>query len=364
MGAARQGVGLVGLGMALRPHLKSLRDLSDRAVIRAAWSPSADRRAKADGDLGLPVVGSLDAMLSDKAIQSVFVLAPPLAHLELVLRCAAAGKHVLVEKPLDVSSERALRAIRAMDAAGLQLGVVFQHRFRPGALALRAWLEEGRLGRLVSGSAAIRWWRTPAYFREPGRGMRGRDGGGVLLTQAIHTLDLLLDLAGPVRCVTALTRNSGLRAIDTEDIACGAIEFANGAVGSLDATNVAYPGFPERIELACEAGTAVLAGEVLDIYLQDGRHERIGEAPARHDIGDPMDFDHGPHRALIRDFLDSVEAGRPPRVHGRSALRVIRLIEAMLQSSGSGQAVMLQDGSPDGAPAAFTSSFSDPEATS
>jgi len=341
MTPARQTIGLVGLGMALGPHLASLRDLSGRAEIASAWTPSPQRRAAAR-DMGLPVVETLDAMLADPALESVLLLTPPLTHLELIQRCAAAGKHVLVEKPLDVSTERALEAIRTMEDAGLHLGVVLQHRFRPAAIALRGLLQGGTLGRLVSGSASIRWWRTPAYYAEPGRGMKARDGGGVLLTQAIHTLDLLLDLAGPVRRLTALTRNSGLRATDTEDIACGAIEFQNGAVGTIDATTVAYPGFPERIELACERGTAVMSGESLDVYHQDGRHEHMAPPEYQRDPSNPMAFDHGAHRALIEDFLDSVRCGRPPGVHGRSALRVQALIEGFLRSSDEQRAITLE----------------------
>ena len=341
MSAPKQKMAVVGLGMALRPHLKSLQDLADQVELGAAWTPSPQRREKAAQELGLPVVDTLDAILADDSIQSVLLLTPPLTHLELIERCAAAGKHVLIEKPLDVSLERAARAVQIMEDAGLQLGVVLQHRFRPAAIALRQLMRDGTLGRLVSGSAAIRWWRTPAYYAEPGRGMMARDGGGVLLTQAIHTLDLLLDLAGPVRRISAMTRTSGLRAMDTEDIACGAIEFEHGAIGSIDATTVSYPGFPERIELACAHGTAVMTGEALDVYYQDGRHQHIDPPEFQRDITDPMAFDHGPHRALIQDFLDSIQAGRPPMVSGRSALRVQALIEGFLESSRQQRTISL-----------------------
>ncbi|MGB3425606.1 MAG: Gfo/Idh/MocA family oxidoreductase [Castellaniella sp.] len=343
MNAPKQKIGLVGLGMALRPHLKSLHDLSDQVDIGAAWTPSPHRREAAARDLGLPVADTLEALLADPDIGSVLLLTPPLTHLDLIGRCAAAGKHVLVEKPLDVSTDRALQAIRLMEDAGLRLGVVLQHRFRPAAMALRTLMRAGELGRLVSASASIRWWRTPAYYAEPGRGMLARDGGGVLLTQAIHTLDLLLDLAGPVRRITALTRNAGLRATDTEDIACGAVEFDNGAIGSIDATTVSYPGFPERIELACERGTAVMTGEALDVYRQDGRREHVDPPAFERDSSDPMAFDHGAHRAVIQDFLDSTRTDRPPMAHGRSALRVQSLIEGFLQSSERQCAVTLSD---------------------
>ena len=165
--------------------------------------------------------------------------------------CAQAGKHVLLEKPLDVTAERANQSVALMEQAGLNFGVVFQFRFRTASIALREMLDSGDLGELISGSASIRWWRSPEYYAEPGRGMKARDGGGVLLTQAIHTLDLFMSLAGPVSKVSAMVKTTPLRAIDTEDLVAAAVEFKNGAIGTIDATTVSYPGQPERIELAC-----------------------------------------------------------------------------------------------------------------
>jgi predicted dehydrogenase len=333
MNQPTQRIAIVGLGMALKPHLKSLRDLSDRVEIAAVWSPSEARRAQAVQEYNLPVAATLDAIFADASIQSILLLTPPMTHLDLVERSAASGKHVLLEKPLDVSVARAEKAVQAMQHAQRQLGIVLQHRFRAASLRLRQLVDAGELGRLVSASASIRWWRTPEYFAEPGRGMKDRDGGGVLLTQAIHTLDLFLSLTGPARKVMAYAANSGLRAIDTEDIVAGAVTFDEGVIGTLDATTVAYPGFPERIELACAQATAVLSGDELDVYFHDGRRLHVGEAPFVKDNSDPMSFSHEAHKALIADFLDAIQAHRPPAIDGRSALHVHRLIEALLHSA-------------------------------
>ena len=189
-------------------------------------------------------------MLADRSIDIVFLLTPPTTHLELVEQCAAAGKHVLLEKPIDVTSERAAKGVAAMDKAGRKFAIMLQHRFRDASRKLRAAVDGGELGALVSGSASIRWWRPPEYFAQPGRGMKARDGGGVLITQAIHTLDLFQSLTGPIARVDGFRQTSPLRKIDTEDIVGAGVEFANGAIGTIDATTVAYPGFPERIELA------------------------------------------------------------------------------------------------------------------
>jgi predicted dehydrogenase len=339
----RLRVAIIGLGMAHKPHLQSLRELGHIAEIAACHAPSAARReefGRANPDL--LIAADLDGVLRDKSIDAVILLTPPTTHLDLVERCAAAGKHVLIEKPIDVSVERARRAVEAMSRAGLAFGVVLQHRFRSATRKLRTLVQDGELGQLLSASAAIRWWRSPEYFAQPGRGMKARDGGGVLLTQAIHTLDLFQSLTGPVARVAAIVKTSPLRRIDTEDIAVAAVEFHNGAAGTIDATTVSYPGFPERIELACENATAVLAAESLEVFWKDGRHDRHEGSSAGGGGGaDPMAFSHEAHKALIADFLDAVRDRREPLVSGREAVKVQVLIEAMLQSSAEKRAVSI-----------------------
>ena len=339
----RLRVAIIGLGMAHKPHLQSLRELGDVAEIAGCHAPSAARREEFRRDNpDLPVAAELDSVLQDKNVDAVVLLSPPTTHLDLVERCAAAGKHVLLEKPVEVSLERARRAVEIMGRAQLTLGVVLQHRFRAAARKLQTLVQSGELGSLLSASAAIRWWRSPEYFAQPGRGMKARDGGGVLLTQAIHTLDLFQSLTGPIGRVAAITKTSPLRRIDTEDIAVAAIEFHNGGAGTIDATTVSYPGFPERIELACENGTAVLAAESLEVFWKDGRHDRHEGSSAGGGGADPMAFSHEAHKALITDFLDAVRNRREPVVSGREAVKVQVLIEAILQSSAEGRAVSIE----------------------
>ncbi len=338
----RLRLAIVGLGMAHKPHLQSLRELQDVAEIAPCYAPSATRReAFGAANPDLPLASDLDAVLQDRSIDAVVLLTPPTTHLDLVERCATAGKHVLLEKPVDVSVERAQRAVEAMSQAGLAFGVVLQHRFRAAARQLRALVQSGDLGNLLSASASIRWWRPPEYFAQAGRGMKARDGGGVLLTQAIHTLDLFQSLTGPVAQVAAIAKTSPLRRIDTEDIAVAAVEFDNGAAGTIDATTVSYPGFPEWIELACENATAVLAAESLEVFWKDGRYDRHEGSSEGGGGADPMAFSHEAHKALIADFLEAVHDRREPLVSGREAVKVQVLIEAMLQSSVEGRAVSI-----------------------
>lgn len=334
---AKHRVGIIGLGMALKPHLKSLEELPDRIEIAACFTPSAERRKAFAAANKHPIVDSLDAILGDKSIDVVFVLTPPMSHLELVEQCAAAGKHVLLEKPIDFTSVRGEQQVAAMDKAERKFAVMLQHRFRDASRKLRAAVQSGELGELVSASASIRWWRTPEYFAQPGRGMKARDGGGVLITQAIHTLDLFQSLTGPIAKVTAFAKTSPLRRIDTEDIVAGAIEFKNGAIGTIDATTVSYPGFPEKLELACTNATAVLNAETLDIYFKDGRHVHHEGATSKSGGADPMAFPNDAHKGLIVDFLNAIDGNREPESSGRESLKVMRLIEAMLASAEQGR---------------------------
>jgi UDP-N-acetyl-2-amino-2-deoxyglucuronate dehydrogenase len=338
------GIAVVGLGMAHKPHIAALRELSaeGRARIVACHAPSAERR-EAFGKLhpDLPLAADLSAVLADPAVDAVIVLTPPMTHTELVAKCAAAGKHVLLEKPLDVTVARAQQSVELMERAGLRFGVVLQHRFREASKKLAAILGTGELGEIISASASIRWWRPPDYYAQPGRGMKARDGGGVLLTQAIHTLDLFQSLAGHVTRIAAIARTSPLRSIDSEDIACAAVEFANGAIGTIDATTVSFPGFPEKIELACAKATAVLEAESLTVYHQDGRIDRHEGGESKSGGADPMAFSHEAHKGVISDFLDAVEQKRDPLVSGTEALKVQVLIEGLLASSESGTAIAL-----------------------
>jgi predicted dehydrogenase len=324
------------------PHAKSLLDLRGRVEVAHAYSRSEERRRAFAARFDFPVTGDLEGILHDESVDAVMILAPPAAHLELVLRFAAAGKHVLLEKPLERSSERALRLVEAAEAAGIKLGVVFQHRFREASERLRALLAEGALGELAVANVISPWWRPQAYYDEPGRGTLARDGGGVLITQAIHSLDLLLSLAGPVAEVAAIAGTTRLHRMETEDFAGAGLRYANGAYGALIATTAEYPGFPERIELIGTKGSAILTAGVVTMRYQDGREAQFGEEQSTGGGADPMAFPHDAHRALLTDFLDAIDHDRNPRVTGREALHVHHLIDAVLRASAERRTVAVR----------------------
>ncbi len=333
---------VIGAGLGSAPYFRSLADLSAR--VQVAWVCGRDLARLQAGGLpaGARATTRLADALEDPGVQAVLVLTPPNTHLELVQQAARAGKHVLVEKPLDVDLQRASALVKACEEAGGLLAVMLQHRLRAGAQALAELRRSGALGHLISASASVRWWRPQSYYDVPGRGTLARDGGGVLITQAIHTLDLLLTLTGLPQRVTGLATTSAVHRMGTEDTAAALLQWPGGAMAVVQATTAACPGYPERIEWNGTLGTATLESGVMTAQFHDGRTVSAG---ARQDSGggaDPMAFDHAPHRSVLLDFIDAVQQGRPPAVTGRSALAVQRVIEAWMASSYSGSAVELR----------------------
>jgi UDP-N-acetyl-2-amino-2-deoxyglucuronate dehydrogenase len=333
---ARRRVAIIGLGMAVTPHAKSLLDLGDRVEVAYAFTPSASRREAFAARFPFPLADRLDTVLADPGVDAVLVLTPPNTHLDLVQRAAEAGKHVLLEKPVDITAERARQLITICRRRKVTLGIVLQHRYRPAAIRLRQLLEAGALGRITSASAQIRLWRPQSYYDQPGRGTKARDGGGVLLTQGIHTLDLLISLAGAVEEVMAHALTTPVHRMETEDLATATLRYRNGALGTIEATTAAFPGYPERITLAAEQGHATLEGTALTVAFQDGRRVEMAADESSGGTGaDPMAFPHDYHRALLRDFLDALDSGSDPMVDGEAGLRVQVLIEAILRSAAT-----------------------------
>lgn len=333
-------IAVIGLGMAVTPHAKGLMDLADDVEVVHAFAPSEARRAAFAERFPFPLTDSLDTILNDASVEAALVLTPANTHLPITEQLAAAGKHVLLEKPLDITTERSEALVAACRKAGVKLGVVLQHRFRPAGMKLAEVLTSGALGAIVGCSTVIRLWRPQDYYDEPGRGTFARDGGGVLISQGIHTLDLMMSLAGPVAEVTGFTTTTPLHRMETEDLVCAAARFANGAFGTIDATTAAYPGFAERIELACEKGTASLVGTELLVQFTSG--ERIvveADKSAGGTGADPMAFPHDYHRAVMADFIDALRNDREPKVTGEEALKVHRLIDALIETGKAGRPV-------------------------
>lgn len=343
MNGPRTGLAVIGAGLASAPYWSSLEALADQAELRWLVGHSAERvqavrRARFPAALATT---DLAQALADPAVQAVLLLTPPSTHLELGLRCAEAGKHVLVEKPVGLRSCETARLVEAFEARGLHLGVMLQHRLRGASVALKKLVAAGSLGTVTTAAVDVRWWRPQSYYDGPGRGSLARDGGGVLLTQAIHTLDLFLDIAGMPAQVFAFAGTSAAHRMECEDVVTAVLRYADGGVATVNATTAAYPGFAERIEISGTRATACLSAGQLEVHFLDGRRDTVGDAESLGAGADPMAFSHHAHCAALADFLDAVAHGRTPAVSGRSVLPVRRLIDAILASAGSAQLVGL-----------------------
>lgn len=338
----RRRIALIGLGMAVTPHARSLIDLQDRAEVAYAFSPTAARRDAFAAQFPFPLCNDLDTIVMDRSVEAVIVLTPANTHLDIVQLCAEGGKHILLEKPVEITTPRATRLVEICEQNNVTLGIVLQHRFRPAGLRLAELLREDELGEIVSCSTTIDLWRPQSYYDEPGRGSFARDGGGVLISQGIHTLDLMQNLVGPVAEVRGYAMTSSVHHMETEDVAMAALRYESGALGTVSATTAAYPGFLERIRIVCRHGTATLEGASLEVAFHDGRKENVRPTATAGGTGaDPMAFPHDWHRRLIENFLDALDQGCPPQVTGREALKVHRLIDALIEAGHSGDTVAI-----------------------
>lgn len=327
----RIGVALIGLGPGSEPHLASLRELQERVDLRWAVTRSDPERARSKVPGHTQVTTDIARVLHDPGVQAVIVATPAHTHLDIAGQALAAGKHTLVEKPLDVSLAKAEQLVALAAASGLRFGVVLQHRFRPGAMRLRELMMSTSLGVLQAGVLQIPWWRSQGgYYDQPGRGSISRDGGGVLLTQAIHALDLFRSLVGIRDVVASQVRTTTIHRIETEDFAAALLTLGNGAPGVLMATTAMYPGRAESLELVCSLASASLVGGTLRVQYHDGRNEVV-EGETRSGSGDSiMDFSPAAHLALQQDFFDAIAQGRSPAVSGEEALETHRVIEKIL----------------------------------
>jgi len=327
---------LIGSGMVAATHVAALRDASG-VRLHGVWSRSPDRAEKLADPEGARVYQSLDAVAADPEVDFVIVLTPPNARADLIAPLIAAGKPILMEKPVARDGTEARALVETCAAAGVPLGIVFQHRMREASLAAAKLVASGDLGALGLVEIAVPWWRAQSYYDEPGRGTYVRDGGGVLISQAIHTIDLALSLTGPVASVQAMTATTRFHEMEAEDLAVAGLRFANGAVGSLTATTASFPGGAEWIRLHFDRASLHLEAGVLTVSHRDGRVETHGAKGGTGGGADPMAFTHAWHQGIIEDFAGALREGRDPVATGQAALASHALIDAITHSARSGQ---------------------------
>lgn len=339
------GVALIGAGMIAERHVSALSASIAKARLVAVVSrhPERARRLAQYYEGPTPLFTSdLSMVTSDPTVRVVLVATPPSVRIDLIRALAVAGKHVLLEKPVARNVSEAEQVVEICQKAGVVLGVLFQHRMREPSLAAGRILQNGGLGEPGHVEISVPLWRAQSYYDELDRGSYTRDGGGVLITQAIHTIDLALSLTGPVTRVQAMIATTPLHRMESEDFAVAGLQFATGAVGSLVASTASFPHRREIIRLHCQRGSLCLEPDVLTITWRDGQIEKypsVADSTFISSDGSKI----GWHQRVIDDFLDALLNDREPMVSGHQALASHRLIEAIELSSREGAAIELTE---------------------
>ena len=348
---ANHGFGIIGCGMIAEFHTKAINEIPGAKVV-AAFSRSGANGAKianlAGGDC--QIYDELGAMLAHPGVDVVCVCTPSGAHLEPAVQAARAGKHVVVEKPLEITLARCDAIIDACDQAGVRLCTIFPSRFSPANLSLKHAIDSGRFGRLTLGDTYVKWWRTQDYYDSGGwRGTWNLDGGGALMNQAIHNVDLLYWLMGDIASVQAMTATLVHDRIEVEDTAVAAIRFRNGALGVIEAATSAFPGLLKRTEIHGEHGSARVEQDDITLW-QFGTTQADDEAiqttiaaakSVSSGASDPRGITHAGHRAQLADFLKAIDSGGKALVDGREGRKSVEIIRAIYQSAKTGSAVAL-----------------------
>jgi UDP-N-acetyl-2-amino-2-deoxyglucuronate dehydrogenase len=343
------GFGIVGCGVIAPFHARAIAGLEGARLIAVA-DENAERAQGLATDFNVEAL-SIDAMLSRPDIDVVCVCVPSGRHAEIGAMAATAGKHVIVEKPIEVTLEAADRLIDSCKRNGVVLSVISQHRWDDGIRELKHLVDSGQLGRLVLGDAIIKWYRTQAYYDSgEWRGTVELDGGGALMNQGVHYVDLLRWVMGPVERVFAQTRTLAHERIEVEDVALVVLSFAGGAVGVIESSTAVYPGLSERLEVSGTDGTVIVEAGVMkvrELKAKKGETSLYGGGVSGDDAlgpaaaANPADIPYLGHREQIRDVLEAIETGRPPQVGGAEARKALEIILAAYESARTGRELTL-----------------------
>ena len=339
MAASPLGFGIVGTGMVAGFHAQAIAHATGGKLIGVAGRNQATLAAFAE-KYSVPFATTrLDELLSRPDLHVVCVTTPSGAHLEPALAAIRAGKHVIVEKPLEITTARADQIIQAAETAGVRLASIYQARFGPGAQTVKTAIDAGRFGRLVLASAYLKWHRAAPYY-SGWKGTLALDGGGVVINQSIHGLDLLQWFAGlPAEVFAWKTRRVHL-GIEAEDTACASLRYADGALGAIEATTATWPGWSRRIEICGEHGAVSLEDDHIarwDFVRPEPGDEAIRrtmlDAAFGSGAGAPNAISFSGHQRQIQDLIDAVRENRPPAVDGREGRKAVALVNALYASA-------------------------------
>ncbi len=327
-------IGLIGGGNITDTHARAVRGVPG-ASVAAIYGTNSEKVRRLTGEHGGKAYAELDAFLAHRPMDIVIIGSPSGVHAAHGIAAARHGLHVLVEKPIDINTERADTLIAEAEKAGIKLGVIFQDRLKPGIQRMKEFVERGALGSPILADARVKWYRPPEYYANSRwRGTWSLDGGAALINQGIHTVDLLLWLFGDVTRVQAAMKTK-LHTIKAEDTLAALLEFRSGALGVLQAATSIYPGYPRRIELTGSEGTMILEQDrLIEIRVRHGEPasvftESMDENPSS---SSPVVSDHRAHQAVLEDFIRAIETNSRPVCDGHEGRRSLALIESIYKS--------------------------------
>jgi predicted dehydrogenase len=332
---------MIGTGAISNMHAQACRNIGFRLRVCTDIDEEAGRRFA--GRHGAEFVRTYEEVCRHPEVDYVDVCTFPDFRLQPVEICAQAGKHVQVQKPIATNLETARRMIATARRAGILLGVVSQHRFDDASLFLSQALAAGRLGKLLQCDCYVKWYRSPAYYSRPIKGSWQTEGGGALMNQAIHQVDILRWLAGPVAEVFGMWQLGALHKIESEDVVSAVLRYANGATGVIQASTAFWPGYTERTEFHGTKGTAVISGDKLTVWdVEDDSGEPAPvSAPAVSGSSDPMAIPLDPFERQFRDFGDAIARGRKPLVSGEEGYQALEIVDAVYRSCRTGEKITL-----------------------
>jgi UDP-N-acetyl-2-amino-2-deoxyglucuronate dehydrogenase len=332
-------VGIIGTGAIAGMHARAYKNIG--YSVRACTNVTADKGRAFAAAHGAEFVAQFEDVCRHPEVDFIDVCTFPSFRLEVVRACARSGKPLQVQKPMATTLATAREMLDTARKAGMLIGVVSQHRFDDASLFLASAIRAGRLGRLLQCDAYVKWWRSDEYYARPVKGSWAVEGGGALINQAIHQIDLLLWFAGPVRGVSAMWQVGAAHAIESEDIVNALLRYENGATGVIQAATALRPGYAERLEVHGTKGSAVITGDTLTTW---DVADDLGEPPplggrAATGASDPMAISVTAFERQFLDFGEAIRSGRPPLVSGEEGYRALQLVDAIYRSCRTGAPV-------------------------
>lgn len=349
MGKEVYGFGIIGAGMIARFHARAIAEI-ENATLKGIYSRTSSKVDDFAKEHQCQPFYSLEEMLQNKEIQVVCICTPSGQHLGPALKAIHAGKHCLIEKPLEITTERCDQIIEAAQKANIKAGVIFPSRFYKAEKQLHQAVKEKRFGNPVMGDAYVKWYRKPEYYQSgQWRGTWQFDGGGALMNQGIHSVDLLQWYMGPVLSVQAVSTNAFHKEIEVEDTIVASLQFQNGALGVIECSTATFPGSLKRIEIRGTDGSAVLEeDQLIEWVFRHSTEEDQAIKKSMHEghlssggASDPSAISFLGHQLQIEDMIRAIEKGTDPLVTAIEGKKSVTIIEAIYESAKTGNKVII-----------------------